>query len=85
MRTRTDQLNMKFELMYYLGLGYQEIMKMEMTELQWYHQKLLETKKAETELEQLKLDATLLAASGAAIRRAVNNKRGGLPSEGEKS
>ena len=68
---------MKFDLMYHLGMCYEEIMRLDLAELQWYYQKLRETKEHENELEKLKLEALLLAGSGGAARSLLPNSGGG--------
>ena len=59
---------MKFDLMYYLGLGYSEVMHIDLGELRWMYAKLRETKESESELEKLKLEVTLAAATGGKIK-----------------
>ena len=54
---------MKFELMYYLGMRYNELMTLDIAELQWYYKQLREVKEQEHELEKTKLEAIIAAVS----------------------
>lgn len=65
---------MKFDLMYYLGLGYNEVMHVDLGELHWMYDKLRKTKDAESELEALKLEATLAAATGGKLKGSGGSK-----------
>lgn len=65
---------MKFDLMYYLGLGYNEVMRVDLGELRWMYDKLRKTKESESELEALKLEATLAAATGGKLKGGGGSK-----------
>ena len=58
---------MKFDLMYYLRIGFREMMHIDLAELNWYYDKLREVKEQEAEYEKAKLEAQLQASG--AIRK----------------
>lgn len=63
LKTKEMQWQIKFDLMYYLHMRYNEIMALDLAELTWYYQRLKEVKDHEIEFEKMKLELTL-AASG---------------------
>lgn len=60
---------MKFDLMYYLGMSNAELMSLDLAELRWYHNRLREVKSLEQEVEKVKLEAQVAAASGGSLKR----------------
>jgi len=68
---------MKFDLMYYLKMGYSEIMRLDLAELGWYYKKLSDTKEQEAEVEKLKFEANLIAMGVNTQKRAVSGLPGG--------
>jgi hypothetical protein len=60
---------MKFDLMYYLGMNHNEIMRLDLAELQYYYSKLREVKEQEFEIEKMKMEASLAAAGAGAAKK----------------
>lgn len=60
---------MKFDLMYYLGMRHNEIMRLDLAELRYYYGKLREVKEQELELEKMKMEASLAAAGAGAVKK----------------
>jgi ABC-type phosphate transport system ATPase subunit len=63
--------------MYYLGMRHEEIMRMDLAELNFYYEKLRKVKAIEADLEKLKIEATLAAASSGSLKRQFGG--GGKP------
>jgi hypothetical protein len=50
---------MKFDLMYYLRMRYNELLTLDLAELGWYYKQLAKVKEQEVEIEKAKFDAQL--------------------------
>ena len=61
---------MKFDLMYYLGMDRNSIMRLDLAELQYYYAKLREVRAQELEIEKLKIEANLIGAGAKATQQA---------------
>ena len=62
---------MKFDLMYYLGMNYNEVMTLDIAELRWFMTRLQEVKTTEYEIEKAKFDATMAAMGVGAVKRQI--------------
>jgi len=67
---------MKFDLMYYLGMNYNEIMTLDIAELRWYYERLREVKSTEYEIEKAKFDASMAAMGVGAVKRQLGDVEG---------
>lgn len=67
---------MKFDLMYYLGMNYNEIMSLDIAELRWYYERLREVKTTEYEIEKAKFDASMAAMGVGAVQRQLGDAEG---------
>lgn len=65
---------MKFELMYYLGIPYRDVMQVDIAELNYYYNRLREVKEHEAEIEKMKLEAQMVALGA---RRTQKTLEGG--------
>lgn len=65
---------MKFELMYYLGITYRDVMQVDLAELNYYYNKLREAKEHEAEIEKMKLEAQMTIMGA---RKAQQSFEGG--------